>query len=65
MFVDLLSQPRPDPLRLRRRARTSRHHLVEVVPLARHRVEAGVDLHPQRDPLGDVSIDLATVRRGS
>ena|GEM_PF-6621531 len=46
-FVDLVHEPAPDLLGLRRRVRIDRDGLDEVVPLAAQRVETGVDADPQ------------------
>jgi hypothetical protein len=61
-LVDLVEQPRPYLLRFRRRTRLRRGHLVEVV----HWHDAGSKpayTFTSSDPLSDVSIDLAAVRR--
>jgi hypothetical protein len=47
LLVDLMGEPAHDLLGFGRRGRSRADDFLEVVPLARHRVDAGVDRHTQ------------------
>jgi hypothetical protein len=46
-LIYLIQQPRPHPLGVPGRRRSGRHRLDQVMPLLRHRIDAGVDPSPE------------------
>ena len=65
-LIDLVQQPRPHPLGVPGRRRSGGDRLDQVMPLLRHRIDAGVDAHPKRSagqPLDPTTGPAATPRR--